>query len=179
MSAMDALIFIRDIVIGYYLADFLTGLGHWVEDTYFDENTRYVGSLAIDNVIHHKDPRRMVQYNFIETISTTVMVMTPIYFVLLLAFGNSTVVHSLMFFTMIVNQIHKWSHMSVVPPIVRWLQLHNIIINPQNHRAHHTNGFRTNYCIIHEQLNWLYDSIGLWDMMESGLGVFGIYPKQR
>jgi hypothetical protein len=30
------------ILLGYYSADLLTGI-HWIEDTYLEENTPYVG----------------------------------------------------------------------------------------------------------------------------------------
>ena len=168
------------IIIGYYLADFISGLGHWIEDTYFDENTPYIGNIAIDNIIHHRNPLRMLQYGFIDTVLTTLILLTPIYVLLLLAFGNLLIIHIFILITAMVNQIHKWSHVPQrdLPAIVKLLQRRGLILPPGNHKAHHVS-FLTNYCAIHGQLNWFYDRVGLWRCLERTLACAGVFPKKR
>ena len=63
------------IFIGFLLADFFSGMGHWAEDRYFSEQTLLIGKYIIaPNRIHHQKtssyvrifttPKHMDNYHF-------------------------------------------------------------------------------------------------------------------
>src|SRR2546426_2572830 len=42
------------------MADFLSGLAHWIEDSYFSPQTPLIGSTIRKNVLHHSQPQAFV-----------------------------------------------------------------------------------------------------------------------
>jgi ubiquitin-conjugating enzyme E2 variant len=45
-----------EIVASVLLADFLSGLAHWLEDSYFTPATPLLGPTIARNILHHERP---------------------------------------------------------------------------------------------------------------------------
>ena len=78
---------ILQIIIGFALADILTGAGHWFEDTYLDYciDTPIIGSISKDNELHHYFPRSIIAYSYLDNISialpVTILLLFILYFI--------------------------------------------------------------------------------------------------
>ena len=57
-------IFIQ-IILGFILADFITGIVHWFEDTYlvYCINIPFINEISKNNELHHYFPRSMLGYS--------------------------------------------------------------------------------------------------------------------
>ena len=64
---------ILQLIIGFLLADIVTGGFHWLEDSYFDYCTDIpiIGTIAQDNELHHYFPRSMLAYSYLDHITVS------------------------------------------------------------------------------------------------------------
>lgn len=109
------------IILGFFIADFVSGLFHWFEDTYLDYclNIPFIGDISKHNELHHYFPRSMLVYSTLETVSTTLpfIIVIIFCFVIYYKFFNKKIANyfyilfSFFFFISISNLIHKYSHM--------------------------------------------------------------------
>ncbi len=129
------------VFMAVLVADFLSGVGHWFEDSYFKPNTPLIGKIIQWNIEHHMYPRSFVQYPWYITIQTT----SPFVLasaVLLHVVGHLSWVSGLtLLIVLFANQVHKSSHMNEkdVPhgrlltpragfsPAPRWLDVHPLV----------------------------------------------------
>src|SRR5262245_17442211 len=66
------------IVIGYVLADLISGIVHWLADRYGTETTPVLGANFIRPFReHHIDPKAIAQHDFIETNGSNCIVSAP------------------------------------------------------------------------------------------------------
>lgn len=171
------------IVAGYGLADFVSGIGHWFEDTYLKTTTPIFSTIAISNQMHHVRPTLMCYFGYLETIKTTFLVSMPLYAVLAY-FGYAFHPAVLSFFiaTINVNEIHRWSHMrpAELSWFVRILQDYRIILNRRDHNIHHGKPNDNQYCVISGAMNYVLDAIGFWRIIEwIILKLTGIEPRKN
>lgn len=164
-------------VLALALADFLSGIVHWMADTWGSEGTPWVGPRFIRPFrIHHVDPLAMLRGDFFETNGNTALLGLPLLLAALAlplgsALGRFLAVFlaGLGIFGFATNQIHKWAHMSDRPPAVRWLQRRGLILTPQHHDVHHRAPFATHYCITTGWCNGLLAAIGFFPALERWL----------
>lgn len=158
------------IIFAYLISDLISGLGHFIEDNILnDDNTKWIPFLKqihISNKMHHKNARLMLEYNYFETISTTLSIFGFFYFLFIIIFGLNFLIEYIYFhltFTLLivnVNQIHKWQHMNKKerPFLVTILMNFGIILSDIGHKKHHLD-FNTNFCIISPYFNILHTYI--------------------
>jgi ubiquitin-conjugating enzyme E2 variant len=165
---------------GFILADFVSGFVHWMADTWGSTDMPVLGKTLVRPFReHHIDPKAMTLHDYIETnganclVSVPVAAMTvavpldvegwvaPLLF-LVVSMG------SMIFWVMMTNQIHKWSHLEPheLPALVRWGQRMHLILPPTHHDRHHTAPFDTYYCITTGWLNWPLHKLGFYRIME-------------
>lgn len=172
------------ILLGYVLADFASGIVHWLGDRYGTAETPVLGPNFIRPFrAHHVDPKGMTRHDFIETNGNNSMVTVPLMaacFVIfpldstLGLFGFCTAV-SLSAWVFATNQFHKWSHQDHVPAIVLYLQRLGIILAPSHHNVHHAFPYETYYCITSGWLNAPLHRLKFWSRAEAFVAaVFGV-----
>jgi ubiquitin-conjugating enzyme E2 variant len=60
-----------------FLADFISGIGHWIEDAYGNPNWRFFGDVVIKpNLEHHKTPRSFLSRSYWHRNSTSILATT-------------------------------------------------------------------------------------------------------
>ncbi|CAN5387705.1 hypothetical protein BH23ACI1_BH23ACI1_17710 [soil metagenome] len=113
-------------VTGYVAADLISGLVHWICDTWGSPRTPVIGrSFIAPFREHHHDPESITRHDFIETNGNTAVAIGP---VLVLAcfippdagagvFGLAFVLFASLG-VLATNQIHKWAHMDRRPRLV-------------------------------------------------------------
>ena len=175
------------ILTAVLAADFATGLVHWLEDTYLTPDTTtgivpfdsYLRQVARDNDRHHSDPRSMLEYNWLENISTSLppvavisgMIETGLWvgwlsdawwWGLTIILGGSG------------NVFHRFAH-ERGPVVVVWLQSAGVLQSREQHKRHHYTGQGlkmtkldplTDYCVITTLLNPVLDGMRWWRGLE-------------
>ena len=151
------------------LADFVSGLVHWLEDAYARPGMPVVGRIAEDNLLHHRRPRAFLARSWWESSSDLVLIG------LLAVWGALLTGHLsgwLLFFvalTINANQVHKWAHQGPRenPRLVTWLQRLRILQTQREHGRHHRGRKDSHYCVITNLLNRPLEALGFWKRLEA------------
>jgi hypothetical protein len=179
---------IIELLIGILIADFITGIFHWFEDQYLNDDCflcrkfSFIKSISDDNNIHHKDPQDITKYNMLENTKNSFIIALPVILILFLMdiLFNITTTTSVLFM-IFTNHLHSLSHM---PPkklskFTIFLQKTWIICNPINHHKHHVTT-NSNYCVTSRILNIVLDGINFWRILEKIIFVTtGTQPNYR
>jgi plasmanylethanolamine desaturase len=155
--------------VGYAVADFLSGLVHFLFDNLGSPSTPLVGQKFIKPFRdHHDDPKAMTLGDVVAVNADNCLaclpVLIPVFFLLDVT-GHPYIgvfMVSVLFFTMMTNQLHKWAHMTRRPAIVSALQRAHLVLTIDHHQVHHTAPFDTHYCITWGILNSALDGVGFW-----------------
>ncbi|KAG2391885.1 hypothetical protein C9374_013370 [Naegleria lovaniensis] len=159
------------IVLGMITTDFVSGILHWIADTWGSLETPLIGQTFIRSFReHHVAPSAMCKHDFIETNGDNCLVATVLGIIPIIFFRHSMFMS--FYFTAFAllgaftNQIHKWSHQYQVPPIVKFLQSSGIILSRTSHNFHHKSPFDTYYCITTGWLNYPLHVMNFWRSSE-------------
>lgn len=144
-------------LIGWLMADLLSGLAHWAGDSFGSEQTPLLGAALIRPFReHHSDPRAMTRHDFIEVNGASCLGCLPILFIMLF-FSLNSFIHSILVFSclgiLLANQCHKWAHTQSPPAFVRTLQRLRLILRAEEHRLHHRSPYNRHYCTASGWLN--------------------------
>jgi ubiquitin-conjugating enzyme E2 variant len=158
------------------LADFISGLFHFLADNFGTEETLWVGPNVIGPFReHHVHPRAMCEHDFVETNGNSCLICLPAMGLVgafiapeaspwhLFAAGMAL---AFFFGILMTNQFHKWSHLEEPKGLVALLQRCRLILEPQQHDVHHTPPFDRYYCITTGWLNAPLDWIGFFPRLE-------------
>jgi ubiquitin-conjugating enzyme E2 variant len=172
------------VLVGWVLADLVSGVVHWWADRVASENTPLVGPTFVRPFReHHEDPLGICRNDWVGTNGNTCIVMLP--FLVGACFwlpaepaGAGSLFASAAFVTLAVsagltNQIHKWAHQPRAPRGVRALQRAGLLLSSGHHARHHTPPFARHYCITTGWLNPAIDALGLFPALEGRLARVG------
>lgn len=163
------------------IADFITGLVHWWEDTYATKYWKgYWKIIAEPNIIHHKDPKAMIRdSNSFQRCALSgifaIIIVSLIYFF----YGINWQIILTAIFSTIGNEVHGWHHgLNIRNPIVKFLQDMCLVQTPKHHSMHHRQPYNRDYCILTNWLNPILNRIKFWRMLEWLISLFGIKVKR-
>lgn len=162
------------VLSAWPVADFVSGLMHWLADTWGSERWPIVGQRFIRPFrVHHVNPQGMLQSGFFDTIGDSALITIPILLAALViplepAPGRAACAFlaAFCFWGLPTNQIHYWAHMDAPPQWVAWLQRHRFILSPDHHDKHHRSPYAIHYCITTGWCNVLLDRIGFFRGLE-------------
>jgi ubiquitin-conjugating enzyme E2 variant len=168
-----ALLVLAGLLAGYLVADLVSGVVHWFCDSFFAESTPLIGALVIRPFReHHRQPQDITRFGFLEQDSTTYVLPIPL---LWLALGwppagpGGFLAHAALvgfaLGSMGTNLFHKWAHAGRVPPGVRWLQRHGLVLSPAAHGVHHRS-YDGGYCVTSGWMNRLLDPLAFFPRLE-------------
>lgn len=177
-GALDLLTLLASGVVGWLLADLLSGLVHWAGDTLGSEHTPVLGpSFIAPFREHHDDPQAMVAHGTVELVGSTALLALPslvpvthlVAFegqgFLRLALGG--VLLATLLGVVVTNLVHRWAHMERPPAVAALLQRTGLILTPARHERHHTAPFDGWFCISSGLLDGLLMRIGLWERLNA------------
>jgi hypothetical protein len=164
-------------VIGAGIADFFTGMAHWFGDSYGNPDWPVLGKYFIFPFReHHVLPKKFTEHDFFEVNGTSCLIPSFVlglsFFVFpqpetsLSAFFVRSVILAGSILAACTNQFHKWAHLGSPPSFVKLLQKYRLILAPENHDFHHTEPFRSYYCITGGWVNPLLHKIHFWSFLE-------------
>jgi len=172
---------------GYLLADLAAGAVHWFCDTFFEEETPFVGSTFVRGFReHHRDPASITRHGFLELNGNTCLAAAAACATLLavdpaqgwLSYALTTGGAALCAAGASTNQLHRWAHDASPGRFVRALQRLGLILSPQHHAVHHAPPFNGHYCVTSGWMNGVLERVGVWRGAERLLVGIGV-PKAR
>jgi ubiquitin-conjugating enzyme E2 variant len=129
-SASGAVTLVVGSLVGYLIADLLSGTVHWFCDTFFGEETPIIGRRLIQPFRdHHLRPQEITRYGLLEQDGSNYISLIPLLW-LVRSWAPLGTVALLVQATLLglaigslgTNLFHKWAHSGDVPSWVRWLQ---------------------------------------------------------
>lgn len=172
---------ILQVFFGIILADIISGVVHWFEDTYGDPKWPVIGKPVIEpNIIHHDDPLKFTRaplWKRSRAVIPLALAFLGVFWLLdwLNVFTVTAVIVGAM-----ANETHRWAHLppANVPRLVRMLQHVGLIQSAQHHWRHHRHGFNTHYCAITNIANPVLDGLHVFRFLEGVLeGLFAVKPR--
>jgi len=166
--------FILQIIIGFLLADFISGIFHWSQDTYlhYCTNIPFLSSVAKDNELHHYFPRSLIVYSYLEhmyiTLLLTIIVISIIFiYNKKFLFQYKYLFITLAFFSTTANIVHRYAHMRECEnyKVVTLLQKTGILCSHNHHSIHHEKSDEK-YCVVSEYNNYILDNLYFWRGLE-------------
>lgn len=157
-------------IVGVILAvDFISGVVHWLEDSYGDRKWPLIGKWIIEpNIRHHFEPRHFTKSNFLKrNLATGILSAALLGTISLLGwFHWSWVLAALI--GSITNEIHCWTHRSPREngKIITFLQRAKVLQSPRGHAVHHTDPKDRSYCTVTDWLNPLLDRFDFFARLE-------------
>lgn len=161
-------------LLGYVLADFVSGFVHFLGDTFWSEKTPLIGKTFIYPFReHHTDQLAITRHNFFVTNGNNCLVSLPVMLLMhmyLFTYAQTSFAFAFLFATLFflvlsvfaTNQIHKWAHMKKPPFLVKLLQKAHLILNPKHHAIHHAAPHTKYFCITTGWLNPVIEKLYLF-----------------
>ncbi len=161
------------IVGGLFLADFITGIFHWLEDRYGKPHWPIIGGIIKANQDHHYRPRDFLKGGFLRRNATT-FGLSGAFLVLFWAFGwLNLFTASAIVFGALANEIHASAHRSPKENgrLITLIQKTGFMQSFKEHARHHREGKDTHYCVMTNYLNPPLEAIRFFPAMETAIRV--------
>lgn len=175
------------VLLGYLMADFVSGFVHWMADTWGSANMPAIGKAFVRPFReHHVDEKAITRHDFIETNGNNCLISIPVAIMCVAMPHTSTAwvflagaLGSMIFWVMATNQFHKWSHLDNPPAVISFFQRVHLILPPAHHQIHHTAPYNKYYCITVGWLNKPLAMIAFFPTMERIVTwATGLLPRQ-
>lgn len=187
MSAVFPWYAVLAIPAGMAMADFLSGMVHWLADTWGSETMPILGKRLLHPFrVHHVNPADFLRRRFADTNGEVAVLTIPLLvgalfipldgalWVTLAVFAVSFLGIGLM-----TNQIHQWAHMRRAPIVVRQLQQLGLILSHEDHEQHHRPPYVQNYCITTGWCNRPLRAIRFYPRLERCITwLTGVQPRK-
>lgn len=163
-----------EILACILIADFLTGVVHWIEDTYGVPSWPLLGASIIEpNILHHKDQVDFTKGGMLyRNYQVWGFVAASIAIVYLTGWLTWQVTLTAVVASM-GNEIHAWAHKRPRSRIIRLMQEMKLVCSPEQHAKHHRPPYDTNFCTVTNWLNPVLDAVCFWRGLEWTLDKVG------
>lgn len=170
--------FIFTVLSSYVAADFVTGLFHWLEDTYGKKSWGQwlYRNIVLPNIEHHDSPINFTRSSYWNRVELSVYLAAPLVIVGL--FVHCPWLISFALFASQANEIHCWAHRGGGNNLaVRTLQTCRIVQRSKHHGVHHKAPYRSRYCVMTPWLNPILDGLKFWRAIEYTLACCAVQPR--
>lgn len=157
-----------EILAVVLLADLVSGVVHWWEDSYARVDRGPLRQVAINNLRHHARPREFLAKGYWES-SWDLWLLAAIVVITSIALDVFSW-HVLLFAVLSANanQIHKWTHRTRDENgwLIGTLQRLHLLQTPRHHSRHHQGQRDSHYCVVTNFLNPLLEEVQFWRRLE-------------
>lgn len=158
--------FVLQLLLGWLLADFVSGILHFAQDKLGSKDTPLFGHIINAGRTHHEDPLKFLsstlwhrnRYNVLGALAFCVLAT--------LVFGLQPSIFAATAGGLLMIEIQILAHKPDIPLWARLLQATGIIQRPKQHQAHHVEHNRT-YCVVTSWFNPWLDKSGLWRLLHN------------
>ncbi len=162
------------VAAGALLADFGSGVVHWIADTWGSESMPVFGRRFLRPFrVHHSNPDDFLRRDFIDCNGDVAMLTCPIFVAAWLVPDSSELGRIGAVFLVALgaaalptNQVHQWAHQPDPPRLVAWLQRRGVILGRAEHARHHVPPHVSNYCIATGWCNRALGAVGFFPACE-------------
>jgi sterol desaturase/sphingolipid hydroxylase (fatty acid hydroxylase superfamily) len=155
------------LVLGWLLADFLTGAFHWWEDRVARIDMPILGRWLIEpNRLHHVDPLAFTRGSFAQRSQAAIVAVAACSAIWLLAFGPSVFWVAVTMGGACATEVHRMAHERKRGGAFGALQDIGLIQSPTHHAGHHRGEFDQRYCVLTGWLNPILDRMHFWHHLE-------------
>lgn len=163
---------VGEALLGWLLADFVTGVFHWWEDRFGSEDWPIIGPWVIaPNRLHHSDPLAFTAHGFMVRNGAAIVAAALAIVALAVFFGPSMWLATLGLGGALANEVHRFAHQpSAAPPWLRVVQQTGLFQSPKAHAAHHRPPQDVNFCVLTDWLNPPLEALGVWRRAERLFG---------
>jgi hypothetical protein len=175
-------------ICAYLGADFVSGIVHWMADTWGSADLPVIGPALVRPFReHHVDPKGITRHDFIETNGANCLISLPTAALAVMLVNSlhgwadvtALFLMLLIFLVMLTNQFHKWSHTDNPPSYVRAMQKAHVILPVGHHNQHHQAPYSKNYCITAGWMNYVLERIAFFRGLERAVtAVTGFRPRE-
>ncbi len=173
-------ILLLQVLSGLLLADFISGVVHWLEDRYGDPDWPLIGRTIRENQQHHFTPRSFLK-GTLWTRNREVLAIGLGFLALFWAFDAlSAFTVSAVIFGVCANEIHASAHRSPQENgrVITALQRTGLIQSHRHHAQHHRKGKDTHYCVVTNYLNPVLEKVRLFQSLETVIAwASGVRPR--
>ena len=165
-----------------WAADFVTGLAHWLEDTYCLEHYPLIGSFICEpNIEHHVDPQLMVREGTFFSRNILQWTLCGSAYALLWLVGLGGIfTFTILLLASLGNEIHRWNHMAKTNRFVTFMKDSGLIQVQKQHSLHHKQPHNQYYCVMTSLLNAVLERVNFWRKLEWIVkATTGITPKRE
>ena len=169
------------VLVCVLVADFISGVGHWFEDTYGLPTWPLIGKSVIEpNIEHHRNPNWMVTMGSVIGRNYQLMGVASIVCCVACVAGVLSWQASLTAFLVgMSNEVHAWHHGAGRHPFVQLLRDMAIVQTPQHHAKHHQPPYDGRFCVLTNLVNPVLDRLRFWRVIEWLIGwLAGVHPKR-
>jgi plasmanylethanolamine desaturase len=161
-------------MFGFVMADFVSGVVHWLADTWGSPDMPVIGQALIRPFReHHVDQKEITRHDFIETNGNNCFIsIVPAFCGALMPLTGAlnlfvaTTIFSVTLWVLFTNQFHKWAHLDDPPRWIRVLQRLNLVLPRDHHAVHHSAPFAKYYCITVGWMNEPLYRLRFFEMLE-------------
>lgn len=165
---------------GLYLADFISGVIHWLEDRYGNPKWPVIGHTIRENQQHHFTPRSFLN-GTLWTRNREVLIIGLAFLAGFWAFGLLNVFTvSAVIFGVASNEVHASAHRSPKENgrLITLLQKTGLMQSHKHHAAHHRKGKDTHFCVLTNHVNPVLERARFFQSLEWVIArVSGLRPR--
>lgn len=161
--------FLLKVLGGLWFADFISGVIHWLEDSYGNPKWPIIGHTIRENQQHHFTPRSFLK----GTLWTRNREVLAIGAAFLLGFWAFDVLNaftvSAVIFGVMSNEVHASAHRSPQENgrVITALQKTGLLQSHRHHAAHHRKGKDTHFCVLTNHVNPVLERIRFFQTLEA------------
>jgi hypothetical protein len=161
--------FVGQLLVGWLLADLLSGIFHWWQDQFGKESWPVIGPwLIAPNRLHHTEPLTFLQNNFTQRTRATIMAAGLFGAIWWYLAGPSVLLFTTVVGLSITTEVHYLAHAPrFAGPVLSVLQEIGLIQSPKGHALHHRPPQNRNYCALTDWLNPILEALNVWSRAES------------
>jgi hypothetical protein len=166
---MILLTILYSLVKSIIYADFISGVGHWLEDRYATLEMKLIAnSIVKPNLEHHQTPKSFLTRTYWQRNDITICICICLGAIIsIMGCMSITIFLTLMILSQI-NEVHAMAHQTIqnTPKWVLSLQKLGVLQSKKHHNLHHCRPFENRYCILTNYLNPVLDKIGFFRFLE-------------
>jgi sterol desaturase/sphingolipid hydroxylase (fatty acid hydroxylase superfamily) len=156
------------LLVGWLLADLLSGIFHWWQDQFGKESSPVIGPwLITPNRLHHDQPLAFLQNNFTQRTRASIMAAGLFGALWWSIAGPSVVLFTTVIGLSLATEVHRLTHApKLAGPILSVLQEIGVIQSPKGHALHHRPPQNRNFCALTDWLNPIFEALDIWSRAE-------------
>ncbi|KAL5548329.1 hypothetical protein UlMin_003560 [Ulmus minor] len=160
-------------LVGYFLADLLSGVYHWGIDNYGDSSTPFFGPQIDAFRRHHKRPWAITKLQIANILSSLTHVVT-LFVLPIKLFCDDPIIYGIV-------SVCSGSIMFKLNPLFGWVEKRKVgkgTYFPVRHALHHRPPYNNNYCIVSGVWNKFLDKHKVFEALEMVLFLkLGLRPR--